>query len=82
MDPIREEMLREIMAADFTAYDLQLYLDTHPCDQRTITLFNNWSRKSKMLHDRFEKIYGPLISSTYSRYPWQWINSPWPWEKS
>lgn len=81
MDANREKLLKEVMASEFTVIDLHLYLDTHPCDQRTISLYNANVQQSKILRDQYERLYGPLSAqSSYSRYPWQWIESPWPWE--
>ncbi len=82
MDQNRENLLKEVMAADFTVTDLLLYLDTHPCDQNAIAIYNNSVRRSLMLRHEYERMYGPIIAQlTPGRYPWQWIESPWPWEK-
>lgn len=80
MDENREKMLKEVMAACFCAYDLQLYLNIHPYDQRALYLFNICTQKSRMLSENYERMYGPLTAATSYGYPWQWINSPWPWE--
>ena len=80
MDPNRERMLKEVMAADFTAFDLHLYLNTHPYDARAIVLFNNSIQVAKMVTENFERMYGPLTANHPSRSPWQWIEGPWPWE--
>ncbi len=78
----RERLLREIMAVDFSIIELNLYLDTHPNDMNALMLYNNYVQRSRMLRQRFESMYGPLnaLMST-SRYPWQWIQGPWPWER-
>ncbi|HHV59926.1 MAG TPA: spore coat protein CotJB [Clostridiaceae bacterium] len=77
----REKLLREIMAYDFAAIDMQLYLNTHPHDVRAISLHNCYVNRSRILKDMYERLYGPLTaSSPYPRYPWKWIESPWPWE--
>lgn len=82
MDENQEMLLKEVMAADFTVIELNLYLDTHPCDQRAIALYNSSVQKSMMLRDEYERMYGPLTARfSYSSYPWQWIKSPWPWER-
>lgn len=83
MDPNREIMLKEVMAADFTAFDLHLYLNTHPCDMRALALFRSSVQRAKMISDNFERMYGPLTSHGYFSDPnrWQWIDSPWPWER-
>ena len=36
----RLELLKEIMAVDFSLVELNLYLDTHPLDQRALRLHN------------------------------------------
>ena len=80
MDANQEKALKEVMAIKFTAIDLNLYLNTHPCDQRALLLFNNTVGRARMLTDNYERMYGPLTASSANSYPWQWINSPWPWE--
>ena len=81
MEMNREKMLKEVMAADFTVIDLNLYLDTHPNDARTISLFNNSVKRAIALRNQYECMYGPLTAfCSLSTCPWQWIKSPWPWE--
>ncbi|RCX13877.1 spore coat protein JB [Anaerobacterium chartisolvens] len=77
----REKMLKEVMAADFTVIDLNLYLNTHPCEHKTIMFYNAAVQRAKFLRDSFERMYGPLTPFTCMRCPWPWIESPWPWEK-
>ena len=79
----KESLMREIMALDFALNDLKLYLNTHPDDERSIELFNKISTKSKELFDTYQSMYGPLIAEMYtgSEGTWDWIESPWPWNK-
>ncbi len=82
MDMDRDQLLKEVMAADFTAIDLNLYLDTHPCDQKTLAIYNNVVCKAKMLRDSYERLYGPLTPmATNMGGKWRWIEDPWPWER-
>jgi len=76
------KMLKEIMSYEFTAVDLNLYLDTHPSDQRALAEYNQVVHHLHMLKRAYEQCYGPLANFGYtpSQYPWQWINEPWPWE--
>lgn len=76
----RLEVLMEIMALDFTGVELNLYLDTHPCDQEALALHNENTEKLKCLKEIYEKKYGPLTHEAMSKNPWQWIENPWPWE--
>lgn len=79
----RERLLKEIMAIDFTLLDLNLYLDTHPMDRRALAIYNENIRISKMLRDRYERMFGPLSpTSVHNVNRWQWVESPWPWEKN
>ena len=73
--------LQEIAVA---AHDINLYLDTHPNDNNTIKLYNEYLKQEKMLNDDYERKYGPIdLSDTtgLSMTPWSWINKPWPWDK-
>ncbi len=78
----RESLMKEIMAMDFTLYDLNLYLDTHPCDGRALMLYNLSVQRALMLKSMYQNMYGPIIQNCFtSTCPWQWIESPWPWQK-
>lgn len=77
----QQAMLEEIMALDFAALDLQLFLNTHPQDVQALMYFANLVAKENMLTCEYESKYGPLTAnSAVRRAPWQWINSPWPWQ--
>jgi len=54
------ELLKEIMAVDFSMVELNLYLDTHPMDQRALRLHNEYVIKYKMLKDKYEQDCAPL----------------------
>lgn len=79
----QDTLLKELMAIDFTIIELNLYLDTHPCDYRALSLFNENVNRAKILRNNYEQTYGPLTASNSfnTKQTWQWINSPWPWEK-
>jgi len=81
MDINREKLLHEVMAADFTVVDLNLYLDTHPYDQRAIYVYNQSVQRAKMLRENYERMYGPLTPFAETRCPYQWVESPWPWSR-
>lgn len=82
MDISRErlELLKEIMAIDFSLLELNLYLDTHPMDQRALWLNNEYVGKHKMLKEKYDKDYGPINHRSASECPYEWIEDPWPWE--
>ncbi len=76
----QEKLLKEVMALEFMAIDLNLYLNTHPCDGKALMIFINTVQCSKMARENYERMYGPLTASASNSFPWPWINSPWPWE--
>ena len=74
-------LLKEIMAIDFSIVEFNLYLDTHPCDQRALMEINTLCQQSKMLRSQYEQCYGPLLPcSANQMVPWSWIDMPWPWQ--
>lgn len=79
----RRALMRKIQDVEFAALELQLYLDTHPQDQRAVMQFNQYARELMMLKQQYEMAYGPLLNYGFSpsQYPWRWIETPWPWEE-
>lgn len=82
LPPEYYEMLLEIQEVDFVLVELNLYLDTHPSDYEAINQFNDNAQKSMQLKVKFEEKFGPLMNfgQSYSNYPWNWIDTPWPWQ--
>lgn len=75
-------LLEELQAIDFVLLDLTLYLDTHPNDYQSIQQFNHCAKQRKKIAKQFESQYGPLLQygHSYSNYPWDWDDAPWPWQ--
>lgn len=79
----RKNLLRKIQEVEFACIELNLFLDTHPDNEQALCDFNNFSEELMNLKNIYETKYGPLIHFGFSpsRFPWQWIESPWPWEE-
>lgn len=79
----KDKLKYEIMALDFALADLKLYLNTHPDCVKSIELFNSIVEKRKVLFDTYQSLYGPLIAEMYSgsEGSWDWVESPWPWNR-
>ena len=79
----RERMLRTIQELEFTAIDLQLFLDTHPENRRALADFINISRQLQEAKGQYERAYGPLIGFGYGleelECGYRWLDY-WPWE--
>ncbi|WP_141433363.1 spore coat protein CotJB [Bacillus sp. 03113] len=75
-------LLEQLQAVDFVLVELTLYLDTHEDDQNAIQQFNFYVKERKKLKKAFESQFGPLMQfgNSYSGDPWNWNDSPWPWQ--
>jgi spore coat protein JB len=74
--------MEQLQKVDFALVELTLYLDTHPTDMQSVQQFNQLVQRRQQIAGEFEMKYGPLLQfgHSYSRFPWQWVNSPWPWQ--
>jgi spore coat protein JB len=78
----RAEMLKQIQSYGFAAYDMLLYLDTHPKDKKAFSMFKKLVEKTNKLRAEFENEYGPLTPYSAAKFDiFTWLDSPWPWEK-
>ena len=74
--------LGELMAIDFVADELSLYLDTHKDDTQAFEQYQSVLSLSREAHKRYVETCGPLTKNDMlgmKRYAW--LNSPWPWEQ-
>ena len=74
----RKKLLMRLSATQFAAWELHMYLDTHPCDRAANEMFRKYVKETEMLKAEYEKNYGPLTVS--ASYEADWLNDPWPWE--
>lgn len=78
----RETLLRQLSAAQFAAWEMHIYLDTHPQDKQALQAMQRYRREAEKLHREFEEKYGPITpAGTLDAMTFTWINNPWPWEK-
>ncbi len=75
-------LLQCLQEADFVLVELNLYLDTHPNDMQAVQQYNQLVQQRWQLAQEYENSYGPLMhfGHSYSRHPWQWNDTPWPWQ--
>lgn len=74
--------LYDLQAMDFVLLELTLYLDTHPYDLAAIQQYNRFAQQRQAMAQPFETEFGPLMPSghSYSKQPWEWTQTPWPWQ--
>ena len=87
MRPVRcnkEQMLHQISVMSFAAYDMLLYLDTHPDDVKALSFYQEQCSIRKQLLDDYARQFGPLTMDHACNSPsdsWDWVMQPWAWEK-
>lgn len=82
MSSSKSELLKQIQCYNFAAYDMLLYLDTHKDDEKAFSMFQSLVKKTNELKKEYEKEYGPLSQfSAANQDTFNWLDSPWPWEK-
>ena len=78
----KTEHLKCIQEYNFAAYDMLLYLDTHPCDKKAFSLYKELVDKTLTLKKDYENKFGPLTPYSAARFDeFKWTKGPWPWEK-
>lgn len=77
----RSELYRWVMALGFCAYDMLLYLDTHPDDAQAHSYYNQCNELYNSAKKTYEERFEPL--SAFGSQPledWDWNDGPMPWE--
>lgn len=78
----RAELLKKIQSYRFAAYDLLLYLDTHPDDKKAFEMFSEMVKKMNDCIKVYQEKYGPLTAFAAAEFDeFKWLDSPWPWQK-
>ena len=79
----KNDLLKQIMELDFAAYELTLFLDTHPRDKKALELHKSVVGRSKALREQYVSMFGPLSpDESMNTEQWAWIEGPWPWENN
>ena len=78
----RNKLLRKLQAAKFAAWELHLYLDTHPCDKEAFEKLLYFEKKADEARLNYTQEFGPLyVSNSNSKQGYQWVCGPWPWQR-
>ena len=77
----QKRLMNWINIVSFMVDDIQLYLDTHPCDKEALEHFEHYKDLRVQALEEYARCYGPLTVYTTSDYDeWTWVMQPWPWE--
>lgn len=79
--PLPATPLGELMAIDFVADELSLYLDTHRNDKEAFDMYQSVLLLSKEAHERYAEKCAPIVKNDLLEMKaYSWLNDPWPWE--
>ena len=77
----RKDLYEWIMMLFFCAYDMLLYLDTHPDDSNALDYFNQCNELYNSAKRAYEQRYGRLDAFGDGKVScWDWNTAPMPWE--
>ena len=76
----QEKLMRQIYAYKFSAWELHIFLDTHPNNCDAAKMLDEVQAKADALTEQYESTYGPLHETTSTANRWAWITNPWPWD--
>lgn len=81
----KKELKRAIYEYDFAMHELVLFLDSHPTNQKAMSLLSAHRIKRAELVKEYESKYGAFIVTTHdvpAGECWKWLKGPWPWENN
>ncbi|MBE6031757.1 MAG: spore coat protein CotJB [Clostridiales bacterium] len=64
-------------AIPFAAWEMRLYLDTHPDDRRALAAYWDFCGQSVCKDN-----YACISRTACTCENWSWLEDPWPWEPS
>ena len=67
-------LMKKLQSYNFAAYDMLLYLDTHPKDKKAFEMFKELVKKANELKMEYEDKYGPLTPYSAARFDtFRWL---------
>ena len=77
----REMLMRRLSSAQFAAWELHIYLDTHPDDSDALAAMKKYDDRTAQLIREYETKFGPIrAAASLGEHRFAWVNNPWPWE--
>mgnify|MGYP005799112233 FL=1 len=78
------QLMQRINESGFAVNELNLFLNSHPDNQQALACLLEQLKANKEAMAEYARRFAPLTINTVSDAQsscWQWISSPWPWEK-
>ena len=76
----QERMMRQLSSMKVAAWELHIFLDTHPGNCEAAKKLEEYRKKISELTREYEEAFGPIHETHNDTSRWAWISGPWPWE--
>lgn len=80
------ELMEQISKCEFVLVDINLFLDTHPDNERAIADYNGYAEQLHAMKKMYVENYGPLhnFGNSMNRCDskWLWNEMPFPWQRT
>ena len=80
------ELMEQIAKCEFILVDINLFLDTHPDNERAIADYNGYSEQLAAMKKLYTEHFGPIEnfggSMNRSKTNWLWNEMPFPWQRT
>ena len=77
----KEMLLRRLSSAQFAAWEMHIYLDTHPNDRSALMSMQKYEDKARALRKEYERRFGPIRPfDMYGDARFEWVKDPWQWD--
>jgi len=73
----------KIYELDFALDELNLFLDSHPDNEKAVYLLASYRKMREDCIKQYEEKHGRYIvtvNDVKAEAPFKWIKGPWPWE--
>ena len=78
----RQKLLKRVQMFDFILDELNLFLDTHPTNKQALNNFTKYQFLKNEAATQYMNKYGPLRAEDFAGgNSFDYVNSPWPWER-
>ena len=78
----KQKLMRKLMQCSFALVEANLYLDSHPTCTMGLEYFRKHNEEYNEILAEYTKKYGPItVGDSQSTKKWDWVTTPFPWER-
>lgn len=78
----KQTLMRKLQACSIALNEANLYLDSHPTCPHGLAYFKHHMEEYDKYKAEYTEKFGPLsIHDAADSKKWQWVQTPFPWER-